>query len=138
MEDASLRGGSLEAGLDTGPQAAIVRNKGVFQDEETALAQVLQRLVDVFDPSGIWLFGSRATGEARPDSDFDLLVVAKEDAIFGSDDYEKIIEPLRGLGVGCDVIPCSAADFVEAGQIRTSLVAQVLQQGRQLYDAKAG
>ena len=29
---------------------------------------------------GLWLFGSRARGEARPDSDYDLLVLLDRDA----------------------------------------------------------
>jgi len=32
-----------------------------------------------FDPVAIWLFGSRATGSNAPDSDFDLLVVTKDE-----------------------------------------------------------
>ena len=112
-------------------------NKGVFESEQDALDSVLLRLVDAFDPQCVWLFGSRADGHARPDSDFDLLFVAKPDGRFGSGDYEMLVRPLRGLGVGCDIVPCSAADFAEGAAIKTSLVAQVLANGRKLYDAKA-
>ncbi len=119
----------------------IVYNKGIFQDENTALAHVLQKLVDAFDPYAVWLFGSRALGKSRSDSDFDLLLVSKPldnfgFANFGSADYEKVIEPLRGLGVGCDVIPCSYVDFEEASSIKTSLIAQVITNGKKLYDEK--
>ena len=115
----------------------IVSNKGVFASEQDALDNVLRRLVDAFDPQSVWLFGSRARGQARPDSDFDLLFVAKPGGRFGSGDYETVFEPLRGLGVGCDIVPCSASDFVEGAEIKTSLVAQVLANGRKLYDAEA-
>ena len=36
---------------------------------------MVQRLVQRFDPEQIILFGSRARGKARPNSDYDLLVV---------------------------------------------------------------
>ena len=112
-------------------------NKGVFASEEDALDNVLARLVAAFDPQCVWLFGSRARGTHRPDSDFDLLFVAKPGGCFGSNDYEKLVGPLVGLGVDCDVVPCSAEDFEEARDIKTTLVAQVLAHGRRLYDSKA-
>jgi predicted nucleotidyltransferase len=119
------------------PQAALVSNKGVFVDECEALSEILRRLVKTFDPASIWLFGSRARGTSRPDSDFDLLMVAKPSGSFGSEDYERVYAPLVGLGVGCDVVPCSAEDFSEGACIKTSLIAQILSDGRRLYVAEA-
>ena len=52
--------------------------------EETGLhePEVLRRLVDIIvreaDPEAIILFGSRARGDARADSDIDLLVIERE------------------------------------------------------------
>ena len=37
--------------------------------------EIAKKIVEVFHPTQIVLFGSRARGEARPDSDVDLLVV---------------------------------------------------------------
>jgi hypothetical protein len=112
----------------------VAANKGVFGSEQEALSAAVARLVSALDPREIWLFGSRATGEARPDSDFDLLVVAKPDGRFGSDDYETVIAPLCGMGVGCDVIPCSSQDFEAASRLKTTLVAQVIANGRRIYE----
>ena len=36
---------------------------------ENILPEIVRRLVDEFDPEEIILFGSRAWGEPRPDSD---------------------------------------------------------------------
>ena len=61
-----------------------VPNKGPFASEEEALSGVVQKLVENLDPIEIWLFGSRAQGTHRPDSDFDLFVVtAPEDGDAG-------------------------------------------------------
>jgi len=40
---------------------------------------IIQRLVERFDPEKIILFGSYARGDAREDSDIDLLLVAETD-----------------------------------------------------------
>jgi len=44
-------------------------------DQQT-LDQIVERIVKVLNPEKIILFGSYARGEAGPDSDVDLLVVA--------------------------------------------------------------
>jgi len=112
----------------------IASNKGRYASEDEALAAAVARLASSLDPREIWLFGSRTAGTARPESDFDLLVVAKPDGSFGSDDYERVVEPLRGSGIGCDVVPCSARDFEEAARLNTTLVAQVIANGRRIYE----
>ncbi|MGL5115699.1 MAG: nucleotidyltransferase domain-containing protein [Beijerinckiaceae bacterium] len=112
-------------------------NIGIFTDEEAALAGVVARLVEVLDPQAIWLFGSRARGDHRPDSDFDLLVVAKPGQNWG-EDYRKVYMAAAGFGVSKDIIPCSAKDFVIAQLLPTTLVSQVLVHGRKLFEAETG
>jgi uncharacterized protein len=112
-------------------------NKGIFSSAEAALDAVVSRLVDALDPFAIWLFGSRARGDAKPGSDFDLLVVAKPDGGFGSNDYRKVLRPVHETWVGCDVIPCSKADFDEAASLHTSFVASVIREGKLLYGGGA-
>src|SRR5689334_6565464 len=43
--------------------------------DEPLLREIVRRLVEAIDPERIILFGSRARGDARPDSDIDLLVI---------------------------------------------------------------
>ena len=43
------------------------------------LARLVAVIVDRMDPEEIWLFGSRARGDARTDSDYDLFVVVPDD-----------------------------------------------------------
>jgi predicted nucleotidyltransferase len=114
---------------------AVRPNFGGRASEDEALAAVLQRVTAAVDPQSIWLFGSRARGEARADSDFDLLVVGKVNGDLTSDDYERVDSAINGLGVGCDLVPCSADDFVSAAKVKTSLVARVLAEGRHVYEA---
>ena len=115
--------------------SAVRPNFGGLASEAQALDAVVARIVGAIDPGGIWLFGSRARGDARPDSDFDLLVVGKPGADLGSDDYERVDRPLHGLGIGCDVVPCAAEDFEEGLQLDTSFIAQIVGEGRKIYEA---
>lgn len=70
------------------------------------LAALLERIVATLAPEAIYLFGSRARGEARRDSDYDLLVVVPDDT-----PREKIVltstyKLTRGTGISADVIAC--------------------------------
>jgi uncharacterized protein len=46
---------------------------------EELLQEVVQRILSVGSPEKIVLFGSRARGQARPDSDLDLLIIEESD-----------------------------------------------------------
>ena len=46
----------------------------------TVPAPMIARIVEVLHPLQIWLFGSRARGEARPDSDWDMMAILPDDA----------------------------------------------------------
>ena len=116
------------------PRTSLVPNRGPFASEDEALREVVRRLADALDPAEIWLFGSRATAEHSADSDFDLLVVT--DDACGSD-YDRAYAPLKGLGVGCDVIPVSASEFKSGRSEPTSLSHRVVNTGRRIYEREA-
>ena len=49
-----------------------------ISNEEALLHQMVDTIVREVSPEAIILFGSRARGDARPDSDVDLLIVETE------------------------------------------------------------
>lgn len=64
--------------------------------------KVIERIKETAErilPEGasLWLYGSRARGDARPDSDYDLLILLDKDTITG-DDHDKYGYPLRESG----------------------------------------
>lgn len=65
-------------GTQSTPGCIRMRNLGPGEQE----AELLQRLVEIIvgeaHPEAIILFGSRARGDAGPDSDVDLLVIERE------------------------------------------------------------
>jgi predicted nucleotidyltransferase/HEPN domain-containing protein len=57
----------------------LTRAKGRIDDPDE-LERVVHRIVEQVDPVAIYLFGSRARGDADEHSDYDLLVVVPDDA----------------------------------------------------------
>ncbi|MCZ7664277.1 MAG: nucleotidyltransferase domain-containing protein [Thermoleophilia bacterium] len=102
---------------------------------DAALTEAVRRLVDVYRPDFIYLFGSVARGEAGPDSDFDLLVVVADTAPPQLRRAGKGYEALWGLGVPVDIVVWTRGDFDRRLHLKASLPATVLREGVLLHAA---
>ena len=111
------------------------RPVGPFRNEDAALAFLRDRLVADLRPLSIWFFGSRARGEARPDSDFDLLVVLPDGLPEDSYSHSAVAAPVVACGLACDIVPCSWSHFEDKNEA-TSLVHAAVTQGREIYRAR--
>jgi uncharacterized protein len=49
-------------------------------DEDPVLPEIVERLVRAYEPESVYLFGSKGRGDYGADSDYDLLLVAPDDA----------------------------------------------------------
>jgi HEPN domain-containing protein/predicted nucleotidyltransferase len=83
--------------------------------DSTAVAQpLLERIVDAIrdplSPELILLFGSRAMGGAREDSDYDLMVVLPDGSDLERDRHEAC-DALHSIGIAADVLVRSASDY---------------------------
>lgn len=108
---------------------------GLFRSEEAALRFLCDAITVACHPRAIWLFGSRARGNARPDSDVDLLVVLPDGKETGIE--SDIVRATALGGVATDILVCSESEFRDyAGEIHT-IVGQVHEHGRRLYADKA-
>jgi len=110
---------------------------GPFRDEAAALAFLRDRLVARLRPRMIWLFGSRARGDGREDSDFDLLVVLSDGLPDRAYSSLAVAEPLIACGLAYDVVPCSWSDFLVEQDEDGSLVNRATREGRILYQDRA-
>lgn len=81
------------------------------------------------------LFGSRARGAERPDSDLDLLVVEPRDVLKRRAESARLRRELRGLEVALDVIVVSTKQAEEWGHLKGSLLNEALNEGRVLVEA---
>jgi predicted nucleotidyltransferase len=113
--------------------AAASRNALVEADP--VLREVTRRLVRAYDPERVYLFGSKARGEAGPDSDYDLLLVVPDDAPASRKRSRLAYEALRGTGTAADVLVVTRSYFEARLDLRASLPAIVVREGVLLHAA---
>ena len=109
---------------------------GPFRDERAAVAFLRDRLVADLKPESIWLFGSRARDDARPDSDFDLLVVLRDGLPDEEYSHYAVARPVVACGLGCDIVPASWSTFVREKDQNGSFVNAIVSEGREIYRAR--
>ena len=116
-----------------GPARGVAtRRLPLSPDAARWLPTVKRRIVRRFQPLRLVLFGSQATGGARPDSDIDLLVVmpnetdAKETAM-------AIRRSLLGLPLSKDVIVTTPSQIERYGDVPGTMVYQALSSGATIY-----
>ena len=102
---------------------------------DAPLKDIVNRLVEAYAPERIYLFGSHARGEAGQDSDYDLLVIVRDDAPPEQRRSRLAYEVLRGTGVAVDVIVWPRDYFERRRQVRASLSAIVEREGKLLHVA---
>jgi uncharacterized protein len=103
---------------------------GAFKDQDAALRFIALNIVDMFRPVAIYLFGSRARGDYRNDSDFDILLVHRD-----SEDLD--VTPLRMIigrsGVSVDFVMCTEAEFSEFRDNKSTIIGQAFEINKCLY-----
>lgn len=97
------------------------------------LAEAIQRIVRGFNPVQIILFGSWARGEARPDSDLDLLVVLAQIENKRRATGE-ILRALNGLPMSKDVVVTTPAEIAARGHTLGLVLRPALQEGKVVYE----
>jgi predicted nucleotidyltransferase len=111
-----------------------VDERGVLR-RDPVLAEVVRRLRDVFHPNRIYLFGSRARGDAGADSDYDLMVVVRDDMPGPLRRPGVAYKALRGTGVAADILVWTQDAFESRLSLRASLPTTVVEEGTLLYES---
>ncbi|BAC90234.1 nucleotidyltransferase domain-containing protein [Gloeobacter violaceus] len=97
------------------------------------LTLIVQRLVDALHPEQIILFGSRAWGTPRQDSDFDLFLIMPGETKITLDLQAEAYAALFDLGISKDIVLSNRAHVEKTAHIRGSLTYRVLYQGKIIY-----
>jgi predicted nucleotidyltransferase len=108
---------------------------GIGPEQREALAGALQTIAA--DPSvqALVLFGSRATGSARPDSDVDLLVVERTPHLEGEAklaSWWRHFAPLKPLRLPVDLIVSGSVDAARLAGSRWHVISEAASHGRVL------
>lgn len=96
-------------------------------------SQIAQRIVEAFHPRRVVLFGSRARGQATPDSDFDFMIEMDSDlppreraqAVY------RLFGPRRW---SMDVLVYTPQEIAAQRQFRNSLIHAIEREGQVLYE----
>ena len=95
--------------------------------------EMVRRITDRFAPLRVILFGSRARGTARFDSDIDLLVILPQ----VENSRKAAVEIRRALAdmpVGKDIIVSTPAEVSRFGDFVGHILRSALQEGVVLYE----
>ncbi len=117
----------------TGPRRAVaLAELPLSPDAARWLPVIKRRIVRGFRPDRIVLFGSQIRGDARVDSDADLLVIIPgnahrrhtEAAIYGS---------LTGIPLGTDVVVVHPEDISQDADLVGTIIGPILREWRTVY-----
>jgi predicted nucleotidyltransferase len=103
--------------------------------ENRLLQQMVAALCAAGQPERVILFGSRARGDARPDSDFDLLIVQAEQP--GNSRWQELRclrQALRHFPIAKDLLLFRPAEFEYWRDSLNHIVGRSLRDGRLLYE----
>ena len=104
---------------------------------DTLLDCLVQAIVDEVDPEQVILFGSRGRGEARENSDVDLIVVEAEP--FGPQrsrrkEVVRLYHALAGFHAPADILVYSHEDVAYWRDSLNHVLARALREGKVLYE----
>ena len=100
---------------------------------EPPVQDIIRRIVEACSPRRVVLFGSRARGTARPDSDVDLMV--EMDTALSPADRALSILRLFGLrSWAMDVVVFTPGEIAAQRQSPYSLVRAIESEGKVLYE----
>ncbi len=101
--------------------------------DETTLAEIIRRIVEVAQPETIILFGSAAQGRMGKNSDVDLLVV--KSGAHRLDLMGQIYRRLHGVRAAVDVLVVTPEDVERYRDSHAVVLAPALRDGKVLYVA---
>ena len=114
-----------EAAVQWGGTMATARTA----PKDPRLVEAVRRLASAYEPDAIYLFGSRARGDARDWSDWDLMLVVPDDAPRERRMAEVAYARLRGLGFPAEIHVYRRSTFERQKELFGSLPAEVAREG---------
>jgi len=96
---------------------------------------IVRRILRTGDPEKVILFGSRARGDARPNSDYDLLVIEESN----EPRYRRaapLYVALADLPVEVEVMVYTPEEVEEWSGVPQAFVTTALREGRTIYERR--
>ena len=96
------------------------------------LEEAVRRILAVGSPLRIVLFGSRARGQVRPDSDLDLLII-EESSLPRYKRAAKYLRALVGVFPAKDVVVWTPEEVEAWSRVPNAFITTILREGKTLY-----
>jgi len=103
--------------------------------EAPALQEIVRRLVEIYRPERIYLFGSAARGDAGLESDFDLMVVVPDDTPREVRENKEVFRALLDINAPIDILVWTRRHFDERLHLRVSFPSTIVREGKLVYAA---
>lgn len=97
------------------------------------VATAAERIAAECSPQAILVFGSRARGEARPDSDLDLLVLVRAHALDGGALRRRLRARLADMPFAKDILVSDLVSFEESRQELNSVYRDIADESLALW-----
>ena len=124
---------ALEA---AGPKEVYVFGSGsMYPPNNDLIGDIVRRIVETAQPEKIILFGSRARGDARPHSDFDVLVI-KESSEPSYRRDAPLYLALAGLNAPVDVMVYTPEEVTDWSAVPQAFITTAVREGKVVYERK--
>lgn len=103
--------------------------------DKTIIDEILKSILKVIIPDKVILFGSQARGTARPDSDYDILIIKS-----GIKDERKINQAIYrvmvdlDIPIGVDIIVKTPESVEKNKNMAVSVVKEAIEEGIVIYE----
>ncbi len=132
---AEVRGLTDAGGLPPRSWEGTSREPADRPDGRGPMEEMVRRIVEGFDPLSVVLFGSHARGEAKRNSDVDLLVVMPSGSV--PDNHKvtaEILRALKDVPAPKDVVVTTPEEIERRGDLVGDVLRPALREGKVLYE----
>lgn len=102
---------------------------------DTVVHDIVRRIVDTVQPERVILFGSRARGDARPNSDYDVLVIKHSDEPRYCRSAPLYVA-LADLPVEVEVMVYTPEEVNEWSEVPQAFVTTAVREGTTIYERR--
>ncbi len=103
--------------------------------KELNLDEITKRLIDLYQPIEIFLYGSYAWGAPSNDSDIDLCIVLKDSDKSQADRIRDGLRALEGIRIPIDLLVLTENEIEDRKEHPSTLIFKIIHQGKKLYAA---
>jgi uncharacterized protein len=109
----------------------------IVQTDAEITEELAHRIIEAVDPLKIILFGSRARGDARPDSDFDILVI-QESSKPRHRRSALLYTVLADLPMEVEIMVYTPQEVLQWSAVPEAFITTAVREGQVLYERSNG